>query len=110
MSTKTKHVCDGSAGRQGRCRLNRHTKPSGSASPGNTSTNCQQPLGLASYGQQSLAGLLTRKEVADALKVCVHSIARYTKSGMLPCVRFNQRTIRYDPQTVQAFIQAGAAK
>jgi hypothetical protein len=53
----------------------------------------------------SLSPLLTRKQVADALGVCVHSVARYTRAGLLPCLRINRRVIRYDPRAVEAFLR-----
>lgn len=58
--------------------------------------------------QTSLRPLWTRKQVADALQLCVHSVARYTKAGVLPCIRLNRRAIRYDPGIVEAFIKSAA--
>ena len=38
--------------------------------------------------------------------MCVHSVARYTRAGLLPCLRINRRVVRYDPAVVRAFIQS----
>lgn len=56
--------------------------------------------------QTSLSPLWTRKQVADALGLCVHSVARYTRAGLLPCIKLNRRVVRYDPGAVQAFIRS----
>ncbi len=50
--------------------------------------------------------LLTRKQVADALQVCPHSVARYTRDGLLPCLKINRRVVRYQSDVVQKFIEA----
>lgn len=60
----------------------------------------------AALPQTSLSPLWTRKQVANALGLCVHSIARYTRAGLLPCIKINRRVVRYDPAAVAAFVQA----
>jgi Helix-turn-helix domain len=57
--------------------------------------------------QTSLSPLWTRKQVAEALKVCPHSVARYTRAGLLPCVRLNRRVVRYRLIDVEKLIEAG---
>jgi len=64
-----------------------------------------QPTGRQTL-QTSLSPLWTRKQVADALGLCVHSIARYTRAGLLPCIKLNRRVVRYDPGAVEAFIKS----
>jgi len=54
--------------------------------------------------------LWTRRQVANALQVCPHSIARYTRRGELPCVKINPRVVRYKPQDVQRLIESGTVK
>ena len=49
--------------------------------------------------------LLTRKQVADRLQTCTHTVARYSNLGLLACVRINRRVIRYRPEDVDAFIK-----
>jgi len=56
--------------------------------------------------QTSLSPLWTRKQVADALQVTTHSVARWTRLGRLPCITINRRLLRYDPAVVQAFIRS----
>jgi hypothetical protein len=56
--------------------------------------------------QASFSPLWTRKQVADALQVCPHSVARYTRAGLLPALYINRRVVRYEPRAVQAFIAA----
>lgn len=58
----------------------------------------------------SLCPLWTRKQVAKTLQLCVHSVARYTRRGELPCVKINPRVVRYKQQDVQAFIESGSVK
>jgi hypothetical protein len=65
----------------------------------------EQPL-ARQVPQTSLSPLWTRKQVAQALGLCVHSIARYTRAGLLPCIKLNRRVVRYDPGAVQAFIKS----
>lgn len=53
-----------------------------------------------------LPSLPTRGQVADYVGVCPHTVARYTRAGLLPCVRINSRVIRYRREDVQAFVNA----
>lgn len=50
--------------------------------------------------------LLSRRQVAEILGVCTHSVQRLTRRGLLPAKVFNRRLIRYDSAVVQAFIEA----
>jgi hypothetical protein len=52
---------------------------------------------------QQFAGLLSRKQVAEILGTCVHTIAR---NRQLSPIKFNARLLRYHPEDVQRFIQA----
>jgi len=58
--------------------------------------------------QTSLNQLWTRKQVAKAIGVCPHTVARWTRLGVLPAVKLNARVIRYEAAVVQTFIQSGA--
>lgn len=80
----------------------------GTGSPHETSQKPNQPpqAGLSAIGQQILVGLLTRKQVAAELQTCVHTVARYTKRGLLPAVRIGRRVIRYKTEDLQKFIQS----
>lgn len=52
-----------------------------------------------------LIGLLSRAQVANSLGTCVHTVQRLTKRGVLPCLKFNRRLIRYRPEDVERFIR-----
>jgi predicted site-specific integrase-resolvase len=52
--------------------------------------------------------LLTRRQVAETLQTCPHTVARYTRRGLLPCLKINARVIRYDPTVVANFLKAAA--
>lgn len=54
--------------------------------------------------------LLSRAQVAQILGVCPHSIQRLTRRGLLPAIFFNSRTIRYEPEVVETFIQVAKKK
>lgn len=56
--------------------------------------------------QTALSPLWTRKQVAAALRVCPVTVSRYTRAGLLPCLKITQRMVRYNPATVLAFIRA----
>ena len=80
----------------------------GKGSPQNTSHSNQQDAGLLSTVQQTiLVGLLTRKQVADALGLCTHSVMRFTRRGLLPAVTLGPRVIRYRAEDIERFIQSG---
>jgi hypothetical protein len=48
--------------------------------------------------------LLSRSQVAERLLVCRHTVARYTKLGLLPVVVINRRVLRYRPEDLDALI------
>jgi hypothetical protein len=50
--------------------------------------------------------LYTRKEVATMAKVCVHTIARDVRIGLLQEVKFNSRRLRYTSEAVHAYLSA----
>lgn len=54
--------------------------------------------------------LLTRDEVAKILKVCRHTIQRYTRKGLLPALHLNQRVIRYRQEDVESFLAQAETK
>lgn len=65
----------------------------------------QPHSGLSLANQTTLlAYLLTRAEVAKVIGVCCHSVARYTRRGLLPAVVINRRLIRYRREDVEKFI------
>ena len=87
------------------------TEQEGSGRPNKTSPSHQPSAGLLSTVQQIiLVGLLTRKQVADALGLCVHTVARYTRRGLLPAVTLGPRVIRYRKQDVEKLIQSGVTE
>ena len=53
-----------------------------------------------------IVALLTREDVAKRLKTCTHTVARYTKRGLLPAVLINSRVVRYKPEDVEKLIQS----
>lgn len=48
--------------------------------------------------------LLTRRQVAERLGVCPHTIQRLTRKGILPALVFNKRLIRYTREVVEAYV------
>lgn len=48
--------------------------------------------------------LLKRRQVAEQLGVCEHTVQRLTRKGILPALVFNPRLIRYLPEAVEALI------
>ena len=58
--------------------------------------------------QPATCALLSRAQVAAQLNLCPHTVARYTRQGLLPCLRVNARLIRYRSEDVQAFIEVAA--
>ncbi|MGC8990001.1 MAG: helix-turn-helix domain-containing protein [Verrucomicrobiia bacterium] len=48
--------------------------------------------------------LLTRRQVADLLRLCPHTVGRLTKEGKLPALFFNRRTVRYRLTDIEDFI------
>ena len=53
--------------------------------------------------------LLTREQVAQCLKVCPHTVARWTRRGLLPVLRINCRVIRYRAGDVQNILDGAAS-
>lgn len=49
--------------------------------------------------------LLTIEEVADLLRVNPRTIHRYVSQGLLPCVRFSKKTIRFRREDVLRFVE-----
>jgi excisionase family DNA binding protein len=49
--------------------------------------------------------LLTRKEVADMLKVSTFTVRRLEQRGKIPRVEISGVGIRYRPSSIQAFIE-----
>jgi hypothetical protein len=54
---------------------------------------------------QQLAGLLSRKQVAQILGTCIHTVAR---NKQLTPIKFNTRLLRYRAEDVEQFIQSAA--
>lgn len=50
------------------------------------------------------ATLLTRRQVAERLGVCGHTVQRLTRKGILRALVFNPRLIRYMPEDVEVLI------
>ncbi|MCR4426785.1 MAG: Uma2 family endonuclease [Firmicutes bacterium] len=46
--------------------------------------------------------LVTAQELAEMLQLSVETVWRYTRNGMIPCVRLSNRKYRYDPEEVFA--------
>jgi excisionase family DNA binding protein len=49
--------------------------------------------------------LLTRREVAEALRLSLESVRRLTRSGALGSVRIGSRGVRYRPGDVARLIE-----
>lgn len=62
----------------------------------------QKPKG--SDGTSPPKVLLTTEEVARTLVLCPHTVRRLVRKGVLPCLRFNARRIRFDSTAVEAYI------
>ncbi len=75
--------------------------------PHSTAKPRQFSTGLPSNNYDTFVGLFTRKQVAHQLDTCVHTVARYTKRGLLPAIVLGPRLIRYKAQDVEKFIQSG---
>lgn len=48
--------------------------------------------------------LLTAEQVGELLNVAVAEVWRMARSGALPCIRLGHRTMRFDPDDVQKYI------
>jgi hypothetical protein len=75
----------------------------GQAKPRGTSN---QAAGLSKIGEHVLLGLLTRAQVARELSTCNHTVARYTKKGLLPAVVIGPRCVRYRPEDLRKFVES----
>ena len=53
--------------------------------------------------------MLTKKEIAEYLKVSIPTIDRYMASGM-PCVKLPSGTVRFEIEAVKKWIQEAAEK
>tara|TARA_B100000902_G_C26852980_1_gene689172 strand:+ start:55 stop:282 length:228 start_codon:yes stop_codon:yes gene_type:complete len=56
--------------------------------------------------KQKYERLLTRKEVADMLRVCPHTVRNLEKRGSLPRVEISGIGIRYLKEDVEDFISS----
>lgn len=54
--------------------------------------------------------LLTRKEAAEYLGVCIHSLMHWGKAGKIREIRLTRRAIRYRRADLEQFILEGASK
>lgn len=61
-------------------------------------------------GKTDFNELLTRAQVAKRLKVCPHTVARWTSRRLLPVLRINCRVIRYRAGDVQKILDAAASQ
>jgi len=52
--------------------------------------------------------MLTKKDVADRLGVKESTVLAYARNSRLGCVRVSDRTIRFTPEQVDAFILEGS--
>jgi excisionase family DNA binding protein len=82
-------------------------KPKGTGEAAQTN---QHPAGLSLQTKQAIIGLLSRAQVAQRLGTCPHTVARLTRKGLLPCLRFNSRLIRYKREDVDKFISSALAQ
>lgn len=51
-----------------------------------------------------LEPLLTRKQVAERLKVCTETVKRWQRQGKIPAVIINSHCVRYEPKAVDKLI------
>lgn len=63
----------------------------------------ETPWDSQQIANQQVAGLLSRKQVAQILGTCVHTIARNKR---LSPIRFNARLLRYRSEDVARFIES----
>lgn len=50
--------------------------------------------------------LLDKKAVAELLGVSTATVLRWTRAGTLPSVRLTDRTVRFRPSEIDAFIES----
>lgn len=53
---------------------------------------------------RSQPNLLTRRQLADRLQLCPHSIRRLELRGALRALHINGRVVRYDVREVERFL------
>jgi len=49
--------------------------------------------------------LVTAEEIAESVRVAPDTVKLWTREGLIPAVRINSRTIRYDPADVFAALK-----
>jgi predicted site-specific integrase-resolvase len=52
-----------------------------------------------------MSDFVTAEEIARKLRLRPHTIQEWTRDGLIPAVRLNQRVVRYDPVAVEAAIR-----
>lgn len=52
------------------------------------------------------AELLTQREVAKLLGICPETVCRWTRRGLIPCVRVGRRFLRYERKALAALISS----
>lgn len=60
--------------------------------------------------QTATQKLLTRKEAAEHLGVCVHSLMKWGRTGKIREIRLSRRAVRYRVSDLENFIEEGASK
>jgi len=54
-----------------------------------------------------MAELLTKREMAERLRVSPQTVLLWGRSGRIPVVRVNTRTLRYDPDAIIEALRRG---
>jgi len=52
--------------------------------------------------------LMTTRDVAELLRIDPHTVRRWAQHGTLPCLRFGERVLRFDPEVVTEWIRGHA--
>jgi len=55
----------------------------------------------------SVIGALTRRDIANAMQVCVHTVRRWERAGKLKGIRVNARVVRYAPAELDRLMSVG---
>jgi excisionase family DNA binding protein len=50
--------------------------------------------------------LLTQREVAKLLGICPETVCRWTRRGLIPCVRVGRRFLRYERPALAALLSS----
>ena len=66
--------------------------------------NSERVARIAANEKRLQSTLLTRRQVAERLGVCTHTVQRLTRAGLLSALVFNPRLIRYTQEAVDSFI------